>query len=283
MPLDSSNKLGEGSFQGRVFLPTAKVDKFCEVCSTMDVVHTKLVEAIIEDAVEQPYFKQAIDEFNHLNGEQISELYRNWYGKKSPIHHKLTNVCGFRSNRRLSVWIYCMLKNLSFRAFISQLVLDYVNAYEAKEEELIPYKIDPPNNVNGWEFDDAGEVIQTEVHARPNDSPLPSGWYHAIIGRIEHKDNASGGKMVVFEFAIESRIVRAFLSYRNPKNESAQRIARDKLNDIMNAVGLVKGNVLKALIGKELEIYVGPSNSEEYPLCNDIFQYRALPTNGEPS
>ena len=275
---------GEQEFEGRVMLNSTYAERFFAMVHNKGLHNGVLVRFIVEERIKTKEFRDVIDKYNSTPHRELIKLICEGkivgYSKTPSGRVQCANILIYRKE---SVTTYAIMKKWNKVQCLWTWVEDYIDAEEAKEKERIPDNVNPQKITTRWEFDDSGQPIEKEVNAWPNDTPLPSAWYHAIIENITHTPNSSGGKMVVFEFAIEGRIVRAFLSYHNPSNESAQSIARDKLNDIMNAVGPVKGNVLKGLIGKKLEIRLGPSNSEEYPLCNDIIQYKALPTNGEPS
>lgn len=112
--------------------------------------------------------------------------------------------------------------------------------------------------------------------------PIPAGTYTAQIADAELKATKAGtGQYIKLRLDItgpthQGRVVFANLNIRNP-NETAERIGRQQLGDVMRAIGLSQVQDTDQLVGGALKIKVTVRPpSDGYDASNDVKSYSAI-------
>ena len=114
-----------------------------------------------------------------------------------------------------------------------------------------------------------------------NFEPLPAGWYNvSITGADVKKTKQGNGEYIAVRYDItgpthQGRVVFANLNIKNP-NPKAEEIGRQKLGDIMRAIGLARVTDTDQLIGGQLAIKLSVKKSEEFGDSNDVKGFKAI-------
>ena len=113
--------------------------------------------------------------------------------------------------------------------------------------------------------------------------PLPEGWYNVSIANAEIKDTkTAGGQYIKMEYVVtgpshQGRKVWGNLNIKNA-NPKAEKIGRQQLGEVMQAIGLVKVTDTDQLIGGNLAIKLIVKQDEKYGAGNDIKGFKSTGT-----
>jgi len=130
-------------------------------------------------------------------------------------------------------------------------------------------------------FDEAFDVDSIPEPEKRDFEPIPAGWYTATIAGAEVKTTKAGtGEYIAVRFDItgpqhQGRVVFTNLNVRNP-NETAERIGREQLGNIMLACGIKKLPNCEMLVGGSLSIKVVVKNDPTYGASNEVKGIKAL-------
>lgn len=136
-----------------------------------------------------------------------------------------------------------------------------------------------------------GQAFNTEDLPQGNGGdfqPLPAGWYSARIANAELKTTKAGtGQFIAVRYDItgpshEGRVVFANLNISNP-NPKAEEIGRQKLGDLMRAIGLQRVTDTDQLLGGVCQIKLKIQKSEEYGDRNEVTGWKAMEGSAPPS
>lgn len=136
---------------------------------------------------------------------------------------------------------------------------------------------------------------QFSVDTLPQDEgsfdPVPAGDYTVTINEANLQDTkARTGQMIKMRLDIvapshEGRVLWANLNIRNP-SETAERIGRQQLNSIMQAIGLQSIQDTDELVGGTLSVKVSIRQSEQYGAQNEVKAFKpagnAMPSKTAP-
>ena len=112
-------------------------------------------------------------------------------------------------------------------------------------------------------------------------SPLPEGWYTAVIHSADIKNTKDGtGQYIAVRYDItgpthQGRVVYGNVNIKN-KSSQAEEIGRQALGGIMRAIGLPRVDDTDQLIGGNLQIKLSIRTQEGYEPSNDVRQYKAI-------
>lgn len=112
-------------------------------------------------------------------------------------------------------------------------------------------------------------------------SPLPDGWYNAVINKAEIRDTKDKtGQYVAVRYDItgpthSGRVVFGNINIKN-KSTLAEEIGRQALGSIMRAIGLSRVDDTDQLIGGALQIKLSIRTQEGYEPTNDVRGYKAM-------
>lgn len=128
-----------------------------------------------------------------------------------------------------------------------------------------------------------GETFSTDslpVSDRSFD-PIPAGWYSATIAKAELNNTKSGtGQKIDLRFDIvgpthQGRVVFGTVNVRN-QSQKAEEIGRQRLGEIMRAVGLSKINDSDELVGAPICIRVKIQPAENgYDARNEVSGFKS--------
>lgn len=110
-------------------------------------------------------------------------------------------------------------------------------------------------------------------------TPIPAGWYEAVVDRAEDAESRAGHKMLKLTFRIktaayEGRLVWANFGFENPKS---MKIANGQMMDIAQVAGInpqVADDWVGACVG--VKVSVVPASSQ-YPAKNEAKKYGPIP------
>lgn len=112
-------------------------------------------------------------------------------------------------------------------------------------------------------------------------SPLPEGWYNAVINKAEIRDTKDKtGQYVAVRYDIigpthQGRVVFGNINIKN-KSTQAEEIGRQALGSIMRAIGLSRVDDTDQLIGGSLQIKLSIRTQEGYEPTNDVRGYKSV-------
>jgi hypothetical protein len=112
-------------------------------------------------------------------------------------------------------------------------------------------------------------------------SPLPEGWYNAVINKAEIRDTKDKtGQYVAVRYDVtgpthQGRVVFGNINIKN-KSTQAEEIGRQALGSIMRAIGLSRVDDTDQLIGGALQIKLSIRTQEGYEPTNDVRGYKSL-------
>ena len=112
-------------------------------------------------------------------------------------------------------------------------------------------------------------------------TPLPEGWYNAVINKAEIRDTKDKtGQYVAVRYDVtgpthQGRVVFGNINIKN-KSTAAEEIGRQALGSIMRAIGLSRVDDTDQLIGGALQIKVSIRTQEGYEPTNDVRGYKAI-------
>ncbi len=118
--------------------------------------------------------------------------------------------------------------------------------------------------------------------------PVPAGWYTATVedATLNRTKNGSG-QYIALKWKIDGptntgRTMFSNLNIRNA-NETAERIGREKLGQLMRAGGLAKVTDTDQLIGVSCEIKVSVKpETDDFPAGNEIKGFKASSGSTRP-
>lgn len=127
-----------------------------------------------------------------------------------------------------------------------------------------------------------GETFSTETLPQDEGAfdPVPAGEYTVTINEAHLQDTKAGtGQLIKIRLDItgpihEGRVLWANLNIRNP-SETAERIGRQQLNSVMQAIGLKSIQDTDELVGGTLKVKVSIRESEQYGKQNEVKGYKA--------
>lgn len=138
-------------------------------------------------------------------------------------------------------------------------------------------------------FDETFRVSDLpEAPAARSFDPVPEGVYDAVIKGAEIKTTKAGnGKYLAVRYDIANgdhrgRVVFANLTLRNP-NIEAERIGRQQLGEMLQAIGQAEVDDSDELIGAELKIKVTIKQSEQYGASNEVKGWRPMANGVKPA
>ena len=105
--------------------------------------------------------------------------------------------------------------------------------------------------------------------------PIPEGTYPSQITGAELKTTAKGGQMIKVEYTIlgdkfQGRKIWGGINIKND-SETAERIGRSQLNQLMTSLGLNELEDTDELVGKEVSIKVKIKPAEgQYSASNEV-------------
>jgi len=123
-----------------------------------------------------------------------------------------------------------------------------------------------------------------EREERNNDfTPIPAGWYTAMMMRTEIKPTKKGGEMINIRYDITGpeHVGRVVFGNINTVNDNpvAVQIGFEQLGQILRAIGLERLRDTDELSGHTLQIKVKISKSEGYDDANEVCGWRAVPSS----
>lgn len=128
-------------------------------------------------------------------------------------------------------------------------------------------------------FLDEEFTLDTLPVGTSNFEPLPAGWYTAAITGAEIKATKAGdGKYIAAKYTItgpshQGRVVFGNLNIKNASTKT-EEIGRQRLGEIMRAIGLAKVTDTDQLIGGNLQIKLEVKTGDY--AGNEIKGYKAI-------
>jgi hypothetical protein len=125
------------------------------------------------------------------------------------------------------------------------------------------------------------EVFELESLPTPEYEIIPAGQYTAMIAAAEARQNKSGtGHYLSVQYMIlgpthQGRSVFGNITLSHP-NETAARIGRGQLSELMRAVGVSRLADTEQLVGRRLKIKVVVRADEKYGESNDVKGWKPL-------
>ena len=118
-------------------------------------------------------------------------------------------------------------------------------------------------------------------------SPIPAGWYTAMMMRTEIRPTKKGGEMINIRYDITGpehvgRVVFGNINIAND-NPMAVQIGHEQLGQILRAIGLDRLRDTDELSGHTLQIKVEIRKSEGYPDANEVRAWRAVQSSAPKS
>lgn len=124
--------------------------------------------------------------------------------------------------------------------------------------------------------------VADELPASSGDfSPLPEGWYNAVIHSADIKNTKDNtGQYIAVRYDItgpthQGRVVYGNINIKN-KSSQAEEIGRQALGGIMRAIGLARVDDTDQLIGGNLQIKLSIRTQEGYEPSNDVRAYKSI-------
>ena len=115
-----------------------------------------------------------------------------------------------------------------------------------------------------------------------NFEPLPAGWYSVKITGAELKNTKNGtGQYIAMKYDVlgpthQGRIVFGNINLKN-QNETAERIGREQLGEVMRAIGLNRVEDTDQLIGGTLQIKLTVKEAQGgYDAGNEVKGFKAI-------
>jgi hypothetical protein len=125
------------------------------------------------------------------------------------------------------------------------------------------------------------EVFELDSLPTPEYEIIPAGQYAAMIAAAEARQNKSGtGHYLSIQYLIlgpshEGRSVFSNITLSHP-NETATRIGRGQLSELMRAIGVSRLADTEQLVGRRLKIKVVVRADEKYGETNEVRGWKPL-------
>ena len=125
------------------------------------------------------------------------------------------------------------------------------------------------------------EVFELDSLPTPEYEIIPAGQYTAMIAAAEPRANKSGtGHYLSVQYMIlgpthQGRSVFGNITLSHP-NETAKRIGRGQLSELMRAVGVSRLSDTEQIVGRRLKIKVVVRADEKYGESNDVKGWKPL-------
>jgi hypothetical protein len=132
------------------------------------------------------------------------------------------------------------------------------------------------------------EVFELDSLPTPEYEIIPAGQYTAMIAAAEPRQNKSGtGHYLSVQYMIlgpthQGRSVFSNITLSHP-NETATRIGRGQLSELMRAVGVSRLADTEQLIGRRLKIKVVVRADEKYGETNEVRGWKPLESGQQAS
>jgi hypothetical protein len=132
------------------------------------------------------------------------------------------------------------------------------------------------------------EVFELDSLPTPEYEVIPAGNYTAMIAAAEARQNKSGtGHYLSVQYMIlgpthQGRAVFSNITLSHP-NETATRIGRGQLSELMRAVGVPRFANTEQIVGRRLKIKVVVRADEKYGEGNDVKGWKPLEGGQQPS
>jgi len=125
------------------------------------------------------------------------------------------------------------------------------------------------------------EVFELDSLPTPEYEIIPAGQYTAMIAAAEPRQNKSGtGHYLSVQYLIlgpthQGRSVFGNITLSHP-NETATRVGRRQLSELMRAVGVPRLADTEQIVGRRLKIKVVVRADEKYGESNDVKGWKPL-------